>query len=100
MMRVKRTFMETVPDIFDRLGGTSRVATVLGVKRSAASEMKRRRFIPLKYWASLLDQPECRDAKLSESKLIRIHVAVQSDRDAQAERRRKQREREAKRAAR
>jgi hypothetical protein len=51
--------MTTVSDIFDTAGGPSQVARLLEVKVSAATEMKRRGSIPLKYWARLID--ECRE---------------------------------------
>lgn len=47
--------MLTVPTIFDQLGGTTKVARILDVKQSAASEMKRRKSIPVHYWPRLVD---------------------------------------------
>lgn len=47
--------MDSIPSIFDALGGPGRVAKLIGVKPSAASEMKRRRSIPVPYWPSLVE---------------------------------------------
>lgn len=52
--------MNSVPAIFDRIGGPTRVAEILDVKTSAASEMKRRKSIPVKYWPRLVDA--CKEA--------------------------------------
>lgn len=46
--------MIDVPTIFDRLEGPAAVARLLNVKPSTASEMKRRRVIPVKYWPRLV----------------------------------------------
>ncbi len=47
--------MDSIPSIFDALGGPGRVAKLIGVKPSAASEMKRRRSIPVQYWPALVE---------------------------------------------
>lgn len=47
--------MDSVDAIFDELKGPSRVAKLLGVNPSTASEMKRRQSIPVKYWPRLVD---------------------------------------------
>lgn len=52
-------FMESINAIFDELGGSGKVAVLLGVKPSAASEMKRRQSIPVVYWPTLVDA--CKD---------------------------------------
>ncbi len=46
--------MNTIPQIFDALGGAAKVARILGVGPSTASEMKRRQSIPLAYWDKLI----------------------------------------------
>lgn len=75
--------MKTVPEIFDHLGGASRVARLLGVGQSTASEMKRRRSIPVKWWPALLSDPAAIEAGLTESALIRIHTEP-ADRSGEA----------------
>lgn len=50
--------MNSISDIVDVIGGSGKLAIILGVKPSAASEMKRRDSIPVKYWPKLVD--ECR----------------------------------------
>jgi hypothetical protein len=45
--------MMTIPDIFDRLGGPSKVARLLNIKSTTANEMKRRKIIPVWYWPRL-----------------------------------------------
>lgn len=47
--------MNSIPAIFDQIGGPSKVAEILSVKTSAASEMKRRGSIPVRYWPRLVD---------------------------------------------
>ena len=66
--------METVPDIFEHLGGASRVARILGVGQSTASEMKRRGSIPVRWWPTLLASDEAREIGVTEGLLIRIHA--------------------------
>lgn len=51
--------MKDVPTLFDEIGGPGKVAELLSVKPSAASEMKRRKSIPVRYWPRLVDV--CRD---------------------------------------
>ena len=47
--------MRNVPSLFDDIGGPGKVAEILGIKPSAASEMKRRKSIPVRYWPRLVD---------------------------------------------
>jgi hypothetical protein len=63
-------FMKTVPDIFDALGGPAQVARLLNTKQSTASEMKRRKTIPLIYWPRLIKV--CAD--LNNDLLVKIHT--------------------------
>jgi hypothetical protein len=46
--------MKDIDTIFSELGGTGKVADFLDVKPSAASEMRRRKSIPVKYWPKLV----------------------------------------------
>jgi hypothetical protein len=47
--------MQTISDIFDAFGGPSAVSRALAVNPSTASEMKRRRSIPVAYWPRLIE---------------------------------------------
>lgn len=47
--------MKNIPTLFDEIGGPGKVAELLSVKPSAASEMKRRGSIPVRYWPRLVD---------------------------------------------
>lgn len=46
--------MQCVPSLFEKLGGPTKVARILGVGFTTASEMKRRGSIPVKYWPQLV----------------------------------------------
>jgi hypothetical protein len=46
--------MASVEHVFERFGGPTAVASALGVKVSAASEMRRRSSIPVRYWRRLV----------------------------------------------
>lgn len=66
--------MNSIPDIIDEIGGSSKLAEWLHIKPSTASEMKRRQSIPVKYWPSLVDQ--CRDHGIrgvNYDKLVELH---------------------------
>lgn len=65
--------MKTVSDIFNTLGGTSATARVMGVKQSAASEMKRRGSIPVRYWAALIEGARSKGVKLNSDVLVEVH---------------------------
>ena len=74
---VKFTAMRNVPSLFDAVGGPGKVAELLGVKPSAASEMKRRKSIPVRYWPRLVDG--CRDAGIADvnyGSLVAMHSEV------------------------
>ncbi len=67
--------METVVDIFDSLGGPGAVAAAIGVKPSAASEMKRRKSIPVKHWPKLIEAARERGIEgVSADMLTQIHA--------------------------
>ena len=46
--------MKDIEAIFDAIGGSGKMAEALGIKPSAASEMKRRGSIPVRYWPKLI----------------------------------------------
>jgi hypothetical protein len=64
--------MQNVSDIFDKLGGPAAVAKLLDCQRSAASEMKRRGSIPVKYWPRLIDATH---GELTPELLMRANAA-------------------------
>jgi len=66
--------METISSIFDRFGGVSATARVLGVNASTASEMKRRGSIPVKHWPELIAEAKYRRIKLTNDMLVSVHV--------------------------
>jgi hypothetical protein len=66
---------ETVAEIFDALDGPANVARALGVGQSTASEMKRRRSIPVGHWPALMAAAARRGVEIDEASLVRIHVA-------------------------
>lgn len=47
--------MNTVEDVFTKFEKTSAFADALGLKLSAASEMRRRKSIPVRYWPRLAE---------------------------------------------
>lgn len=47
-----------VAAIFARIGGTTAVAAMIGVGQSTASEMKRRKSIPVRYWDQIIGKPD------------------------------------------
>lgn len=71
--------MTDIPMIFDELHGPAEVARLLNVKPSTASEMKRRRVIPVKYWPRLV--AICKEKRISGvnyNKLVELHQGPQS----------------------
>ncbi|OJX74172.1 carph-isopro domain-containing protein [uncultured Mesorhizobium sp.] len=74
--------MHTVHDIFDSMGGTGAVAKVIGVKHSAASEMRRRQSIPVKYWPALIESARLGGLAITSDVLVRVHVAAGEGRAA------------------
>jgi hypothetical protein len=67
--------MNTVHDIFEQLGGTGAVALALNVGHSTASEMRRRRSIPVKYWPALIEHARASGLdEIDADLLVRVHV--------------------------
>jgi hypothetical protein len=66
--------MQNVDDIFTKLGGTGAVARIIDVKHSAASEMRRRGSIPVRYWPQLIDGAAALDVAIDSDLLVRVHV--------------------------
>ena len=51
----ERADMRSVTDIIDAFGGNSKFAAVIGKGASTASEMRRRKSIPVDYWPRLIE---------------------------------------------
>lgn len=83
MMRVVSGLMNTpvktintISDLIDAFGGSTRFAAVIGKNPSTASEMKRRGSIPVEYWPKVIDG--ARDAGIhgiSNDTLVQLHIA-------------------------
>lgn len=67
--------MNTVEDVFQRFGKTSAFADALGLKLSAASEMRRRASIPVRYWPKLVEAARERGfEEITNDTLVSIHA--------------------------
>lgn len=66
--------MATVPSLFEEIGGPGKMADLLGIKPSAASEMKRRGSIPVRYWPRLVEA--CREVGVAVDygQLVAMHA--------------------------
>lgn len=68
--------MFTVTDLFAAFGGPAEVARALSVKPSTASEMKRRRSVPVAHWPALVRAAADRGVDgVSYDVLVAMHVA-------------------------
>lgn len=63
--------MRTVDDIFDRAGGTTAFAKMIDIKPSAASEMRRRGSIPVRYWPAVI-----RVLDIDSDQLVAVHTTA------------------------
>lgn len=73
-MRVNGKAMKDIPTLFDDLGGSGKVADLLDVKPSAASEMKRRKSIPVKYWPKFVAACNARNIEgVTYAALVSMH---------------------------
>lgn len=67
--------MNTVEDVFKKFEKTSAFADALGLKLSAASEMRRRSSIPVRYWPKLVDAARERGvSEITYEKLVEMHA--------------------------
>lgn len=80
MMRVRSRTMtmvklDTVDDVFVAFGGPTAIARLLDLKgASTASEMRRRRSIPVEYWRRLVELAADNGAPgLTYDKLVTMH---------------------------
>jgi hypothetical protein len=65
--------MQTVDDVFKKFGGPTALADAVGIKISAASEMRRRNSIPVRYWPRLVDAARARRIQLTYDHLVSMH---------------------------
>lgn len=66
--------ISSVHAIFETLGGAASVARMLRVNASTASEMKRRKSIPIKYWPSLISAARVEGVRIDEAALVSAHI--------------------------
>lgn len=66
--------MKCVSEIFDEIGGSGQMARALDVKPSAASEMKRRGSIPVRYWPQLVEACRARGVDVTYEQLVNLHL--------------------------
>lgn len=74
MMRVRFRAMNTVDDVFDKFGGPTALARAIGIKVSAASEMRRRASIPVTYWRDLVAVAKQHGLPLTIDRLVSMHT--------------------------
>jgi hypothetical protein len=66
---------QSIEDIFRGFGGTSAFARVFAIPQSTASEMKRRKRIPVRYWPRLVTEAERRRIKgVNYDMLVGLHA--------------------------
>ena len=65
--------MTSVPSLFQTLGGPTKVARMLDVGFSTASEMKRRKSIPVKYWPKLVAACAAEGVSITYERLVEMH---------------------------
>jgi hypothetical protein len=69
--------MNTVEDVFRKFEKTSAFADALGLKLSAASEMRRRKSIPVRYWPKLVHAAHERGMdEITNDLLVSIHTGT------------------------
>lgn len=67
--------MHSVSTLFQQLGGPTKVARILGVGFTTASEMKRRKSIPVKYWPLLVAACQSEGVEgVDYEQLVAIHT--------------------------
>jgi hypothetical protein len=77
MRRLMKTVWKTVPEIFEALGGSAAVARIIRVKKTTASEMKRRGTIPSEHWVDLVSGAHAMGAEftwLTYDYLAHVHA--------------------------
>lgn len=71
--------MKTINELYEKFGGSGAVARAIRVKPSAASEMRRRKSIPVRYWPLLIEQAAMAGMLLDNDMLVQMHVAQIAD---------------------
>jgi hypothetical protein len=75
--------MESVEQVFIAFGGPTALARAIGIKTSAASEMRRRGSIPVEYWQRLTAAADERGiTDLSYERLVSMHTPAKTERVA------------------
>lgn len=71
--------MDTVNDVFREFGGPTALGRAIGVNPSTASEMRRRRSIPVDYWPRLVAAAHERGIDgLDYKTLVEMHAPEQA----------------------
>lgn len=70
--------LSTVDDLFRAFHGTAAVGRAIGRGASTASEMKRRRSIPVQHWPALVDSTRGREIGLTADVLLAMHTVTQA----------------------
>jgi hypothetical protein len=70
--------MRDVPAIIEDLGGPTAFGRAIGVEPSTASEMKRRKSIPVRYWPSVLGAAREQGKELTSDDLMAAHTPAES----------------------
>jgi len=66
--------MINIPQLINDLGGSSKFGRLLGVGPSTASEMKRRKKIPVQYWNTVIVAARQNGLKVTAEDLIAAHT--------------------------
>ena len=66
--------MNMISDLFEKLGGNTKVGSAIGKGQTTVSEMKRRRSIPVRYWPKIILAAREKGIDISEADLLRIHA--------------------------
>jgi hypothetical protein len=75
-MRGISAAMQSVEDLFVKFGGPTAFANAIGIKLSAASEMRRRASIPVRYWHRLVMAGKQNGIKITFDHLVDMHSDV------------------------
>lgn len=65
--------MLSVADIFETFGGPAALGRIIGKRASTASEMKRRRSIPTKYWIAIIEEGKNQGLDITEAVILAAH---------------------------
>jgi hypothetical protein len=67
------THMNSIDDLFEALGGPTKVGQIIGKRVEHAGSMKSRGSIPVRYWPSLIVSERGKELGLSWEWLARLH---------------------------